>query len=106
MIYIIFGASGSGKSTLLNIIRDDFGVKSTHVKGTTRKKRRYDETEIISYPNGLPKDKYDYIYSQYGYEYGIEKNNCQRLLRIIKIILLFAMIQLLLKDLEVIFTVR
>lgn len=73
MIYIIFGASGSGKSTLLNVIRDDFGTESTHVKGTTRKKRQYDETEIISYPDGLPKDKYDYIYSQYGYEYGIEK---------------------------------
>lgn len=74
MVYIIFGASGSGKSTLLNVIRNEFGIESTHIKGTTRKKRQYDESEIISYPEGLPKDKYDYIYSQYGYEYGIEKN--------------------------------
>ena len=73
MIYVIFGASGSGKSTLLNVIRDDFGTESTHIKGTTRKKRQYDETEIVSYPDGLPKEKYEYIYSQYGYEYGIEK---------------------------------
>ena len=73
MIYIIFGASGSGKSTLLNIIRHDFGVESVHIKGTTRIKRQYDEDEIVSFPKGLPKDKYQYVYNQYGYKYGIEK---------------------------------
>jgi len=74
MIYVIFGASGSGKSTLLNIIRSDLGNASAHVKGTTRQKRQYDEEEIVSYPNGLPTEKYQYTYSQYGYEYGIEKS--------------------------------
>ena len=73
MIYVIFGASGSGKSTLLNIVRNDLGHASAHVKGTTRNKRQYDEEEIVSFPDGLPEEKYQYIYSQYGYEYGIEK---------------------------------
>ena len=73
MIYLIYGASGSGKSTLLEVVREIYGEKSVHVKGVTRKRRSYDEEEIMSYPEGLPSGKYDYIYSQYGYKYGISK---------------------------------
>jgi len=73
MIYIIFGASGSGKTTLLDIIKSNYDNVDVHVKATTRKVRLYDDDEIVSIPLGIPTDKYDYIYSQYGYEYGIEK---------------------------------
>lgn len=34
----------------------------------------YDGEEIDSFVNGIPSDKYDYIYSQYGYDYGIQKS--------------------------------
>lgn len=77
MIYVIFGASGTGKTTLMNCVFSEFGEKAIHKKGTTRNKRKYDDIEIESYPNGLPDEKFGkengYIYSTYGYEYGIEK---------------------------------
>jgi len=73
MIYIICGASGTGKTTLLEMAYERLTNISIHVKGTTRHKRQYDDEEIISYPDGFPENKYDYIYSQYGFEYGIEK---------------------------------
>ena len=77
MIYVIFGASGSGKTTLLNCVYKEFGERSIHKKGTTRLSRKYDDIEIESYPMGLPEDRFGgsngYIYSQYGYDYGIEK---------------------------------
>jgi guanylate kinase len=72
MIYIIFGASGSGKSTLLNIIKSHYGESiDIHTKATTRRARMYDNDEIISFPQGIPENQYKYIYSQYGYDYGI-----------------------------------
>ena len=77
MIYVIFGASGSGKTTLINSVYAEYGEKAIHKKGTTRSKRTYDDIEIVSYPNGLPAEKFGenrgYIYSQYGYDYGIER---------------------------------
>lgn len=73
MIYIIFGASGSGKTTLLEVIRGKYNNVSIHIKGTTRKKRDYDDDELICYGDDLPDGKYDYVYGLYGYEYGIEK---------------------------------
>lgn len=72
-IYIIFGASGSGKTTLLNIVKNHYSNVDIHVKATTRQKRMYDGEEIDSFVNGIPADKYDYIYSQYGYDYGIQR---------------------------------
>lgn len=78
MIYIIYGASGSGKTTLLHSVYNEFGKRAINKKGTTRKKRTYDcFDEIESFPQGLPKDRFyngnGYVYSQYGYDYGIEK---------------------------------
>ena len=74
MIYVIFGASGSGKTTLLDIIKSNYDNVDVHKKATTRNVRLYDDDdEIVSMPLGIPTEKYDYIYSQYGYEYGIEK---------------------------------
>lgn len=77
MIYIIFGASGTGKTTLMNSVFSEYGERAIHKKGTTRNKRKYDDIEIVPYPKGLPEDKFGegngYIYSTYGYEYGIEK---------------------------------
>ena len=72
MVYVIFGASGSGKTTLLEILNKEYSNISIHKKGTTRNRRQYDDEELEYYLNGLP-TKYDYVYSQYGYEYGIEK---------------------------------
>ena len=77
MVYIIFGASGSGKTTLIEIIKSEFSGVSVHVKGTTRDLRQYDNGELVSFPNGLPA-QYDYVYGQYGYEYGIEKNQINK----------------------------
>lgn len=78
MIYIIFGASGSGKTTLLDIIKSNYDNVDVHIKATTRNVRLYDDDEIVSMPLGIPKDKYEYIYSQYGYEYGIEKSQIEK----------------------------
>lgn len=77
MIYIIFGASGSGKTTLLISIKEHLGEKAINRKATTRNIRTYDDMEVISYPSGIPRDRYDYFYSQYGYEYAIEKKQLQ-----------------------------
>ena len=72
MVYIIFGGSGSGKTTLLEILNSEYSNVSIHVKGTTRERRQYDDEELEYYDDDLP-TKYDYIYSQYGHDYGIEK---------------------------------
>lgn len=74
MIYIIYGASGSGKTTLLTVVNDHLGEKAINKKATTRNKRSYDDIEVISYPDGIPRDKFEYFYSQYGYEYAIDKD--------------------------------
>lgn len=77
MLYIIYGASGSGKTTLLTCVLRKYGESAVHRKGTTRNMRQYDDFEIESFPDGLPKERYappfGYVYSSYGYEYGIEK---------------------------------
>lgn len=33
--------------------------------------------EVISYPDGIPKDEYEYFYSQYGHEYAIDKQQLE-----------------------------
>ena len=71
MIYLIFGASGSGKTPLIGVLRDLPNI-SIHIKGTTRQLRQYDKGELVSV-NQDQLSRYEYIYSQYGYEYGIEK---------------------------------
>lgn len=77
MIFIIYGASGTGKTTLLNCVYNMYGQYSIHKKGTTRQKRQYDDIEIESFSEGLPLDRFGngkgYMYSNYGYVYGIEK---------------------------------
>lgn len=82
MIYVVYGASGSGKTTLLQSIYNEFGERAINRKGSTRKKRTYDcFDEIESFPEGLPQDRFyngnGYVYSQYGYEYGIEKQQLE-----------------------------
>ena len=85
MIYIIYGASGTGKTTLLNLVYDMYGKDAIHRKGTTRSRRKYDDMEIESFPDGLPSDRFakekGYIYSSYGYRYGIEKSQIDNALK-------------------------
>lgn len=83
MIYVIFGASGSGKTTLLNCVFQEFGQQAVNKKGSTREKRSYDcFDEVESFPGGLPDYRFGdgkaYVYSQYGYDYGIEKIQLDR----------------------------
>lgn len=77
VIYIIFGASGSGKTTLLISVKAHLGERSINRKATTRNIRSYDDMEVISYPDGIPKDEYEYFYSQYGHEYAIDKQQLE-----------------------------
>lgn len=74
MIYIIFGASGSGKTTLLLAIREHLGNQAINIKATTREMRSYDDFEVVSFPDGIPKDQYEYFYTSYGHEYAIDKD--------------------------------
>lgn len=72
-IYIIYGASGSGKTTLISEL-GYLKIKVTvHAKGTTRKLRAYDEDEIVNVDD-VTQPEYDYIYSNYGNKYGIQKS--------------------------------
>lgn len=77
MIYIVFGASGSGKTTLLISVKAHLGERAINKKATTRSIRSYDDIEVVSYPEGIPKDKYKYFYSQYGHEYAIDKQQLE-----------------------------
>lgn len=72
-IYIIYGASGSGKTTLISELTYLTTNVSIHTKGTTRKLREYDDSEVISVDD-VSSTQYDYIYSNYGHKYGIQKN--------------------------------
>lgn len=81
MIYIIFGASGSGKTTLLEVIKKKYSNTSMHIKGTTRARRDYDDEELMCYGKSLPEGKYDYLYSSYGYEYGIERKQIEEAIK-------------------------
>jgi len=69
---VIFGASGSGKSTLMREIGSIGAPASIHCKGTDRPARQYDGDEIRCLTDVLS-DEYDYVYSQYGHKYGIQK---------------------------------
>ena len=72
LIFLIFGASGSGKSTLAQELENMKPLVTIHTKGTDREVRQYDGDEI-SCKNDISFDEYDYIYSQYGYKYGIQR---------------------------------
>lgn len=81
MIYIIFGASGSGKTTLLHSVKEHLGDRAINMKATTREIRSYDDIEVVSYPEGIPKSEYEYFYNQYGNEYAIDKNQLEEAVR-------------------------
>ncbi|GJQ61054.1 MAG: hypothetical protein SCALA702_01070 [Melioribacteraceae bacterium] len=73
LIVLIFGASGSGKSTLVMELKNISDRVSINQKATTRPLRKYDSDEIISVKN-IDKNKYPFIYCQYGNEYGINQS--------------------------------
>jgi len=73
-IILLFGASGSGKSTLISELEVN-GTFSTHKKGSTRLERQYDGNEITHVNENEIHSQYDYVYSRYGYSYGLQK--CQ-----------------------------
>lgn len=74
LVFIMFGASGTGKSTLLHELAALEPWMSIHVKGTDRPARQYDGEEMRYVPKVPPK-QYDYVYNQYGHQYGIQR--CQ-----------------------------
>ena len=76
LIYIIFGASGSGKTTLIAQLKQLQKRITIHEKATTRDLRSYDELELKKVPEEIISN-YDYVYSNYGYKYGIEKKQIE-----------------------------
>ena len=83
LIYIIFGASGTGKTTLIAQLRQLNNRIDIHEKGTTRDLRSYDELEL-KHVSDDEIEKYDYIYENYGYKYGISKTNIEDSLKFSK----------------------
>ena len=73
-IILLFGASGSGKSTLVSEL-ETINIFSVHKKGSTRPERQYDGNEIVHVNENELRLQHDYIYSRYGYFYGLQK--CQ-----------------------------
>jgi guanylate kinase len=71
-IVIVFGASGSGKTMLMEQLMLAGGQYSIHIKTTNRPPRQYDDIEIQCVASVNPTE-YDYIYSTYGYSYGIQR---------------------------------
>jgi len=80
LIFLIFGASGSGKSTLVAELKNTKPLVTIHTKGTDREDRQYDGNEILCRKDISP-DEYDYIYSQYGNRYGIQRKQIDNALR-------------------------
>lgn len=76
LIYIIFGASGSGKTTLIAQLKQLQKRITIHEKVTTRDLRSYDELELKKVTEEVI-NKYNYVYSNYGYKYGIEKKQIE-----------------------------
>jgi hypothetical protein len=77
---VIFGASGSGKTTLMEQLVQAGGQYSIHIKGTNRPPRQYDDIEIRCLDDVSP-EEYDYIYSTYGYKYGIQRGQLDKALQ-------------------------
>jgi len=80
LIFLIFGASGSGKSTLVAELKNMKPSVTIHTKGTDREDRQYDGNEILCRKDISP-DEYNYIYSQYGNRYGIQRKQIDNALR-------------------------
>jgi GTPase SAR1 family protein len=76
-IVMVFGASGSGKTTLMEQLMLGGGQYSIHIKATNRPARQYDDIEIQCVESVSPAE-YDYIYSTYGYSYGIQRTTSVR----------------------------
>lgn len=72
LVFLVFGASGSGKSTLIRELESNVTNVSIHCKGTDRDARQYDGDEIKCHAALFP-EEYDYVYSQYGHKYGIQR---------------------------------
>lgn len=75
-IVMVFGASGSGKTTLMEQLMLGGGQYSIHIKATNRPARQYDDIEIQCVESVSPAE-YDYIYSTYGYSYGIQRTQIE-----------------------------
>ena len=75
-IILIFGASGSGKSTLCSEL-EGIDTFSIHRKGSTRPVRQYDGREIIHVEEEQLRQQYEYIYSRYGFLYGMQKSQIE-----------------------------
>lgn len=73
LIFLIFGPPTAGKSTFLECVMERFSFLTIHRKGAERPPRINEihtdilAGEIIDYHN------YDYIYSNFGRKYGLQK---------------------------------
>lgn len=76
LVVLLFGASGSGKSTLLEQLLHANSNYSIHIKATDRSPREYDGIEIKCVES-VSSNEYDYIYSTYGFRYGIQKSQIE-----------------------------
>lgn len=82
IIMAFFGVSGSGKSALLYMIKKSFSHTTLHRKDCTRPARKgepKDGTPEMHLVKKLgPKDEYLFTYKQYGYMYGVKKNQLNK----------------------------
>ncbi|MFA6427469.1 MAG: hypothetical protein WCW16_03420 [Candidatus Magasanikbacteria bacterium] len=78
IIMVFYGVSGSGKSLLLGMIKSIFDHVTLHRKDCTRPARKGEPQngppELRLVKRLVPKKNYLFIYKQYGYWYGIRKD--------------------------------
>ncbi len=79
---VFYGVSGSGKSALLHMIKGVFSNVTLHQKDCTRPARKgepKDGTPELRLVKKLgPKKDYLFIYKQYGYWYGVKRDQLNK----------------------------
>lgn len=82
IIMVFYGVSGAGKSALLEMIKGVFSHVTLHRKDSTRPPRKDEPADGVPELHLIKKmgSKKDYlfIYKQYGYWYGIKKDQLNK----------------------------
>ncbi len=76
-ILILSGGSACGKSTVVRLATSRLTGVTTHRKSTSRPERVGERHEIDCRPSWSPAGL-DYVYSQYGFFYGIQRSQIER----------------------------